>query len=257
MKRLTTMFIVLALLLVQVVAVSALTAGEAKDDWLDLKEERMELDAVHKSAKLDYAADKTPENAEAVVDTGKDLLNTALDEAEAWLVWKEIEAEEDDRVPQYMKDTVSEDVNTNLEKIDVLREDVDAVTTQLELGIVALKMIGKYFELLADVARDTGLMWVHIGNSQAEKIADYEAQLRETAEEIGDDEAMEHLDLALDELEIAKRNIDNAEDTYDLVRIPGTPLIKFAEGNNYLRAARSNLLGANMHLNHAYQALVR
>ena len=257
MKKATIIFLVLALLLVQVVAVSALTAGEAKDDWLDLKEERMELDAVHKSAKLDYAADKTSENAEAVVDTGKDLLNTALDEAEAWLVWKEIEAEEDDRVPQHMKNVVSEDVNKNIEKIGVLREDVDAVTNQFELGVVAIKMIGKYFELLADVARDTGLMWVHIGTSQADKIADYEEKLRETAEEIGDEEAIEHLDRALDELKIAKRNIENAEDTYDLVRMPGTPLVKFAEGNNYLRAARSNLLAANMHLGHAYNFLVR
>jgi hypothetical protein len=257
MRKTAIVFLVLALLLVQAVAVSAITASEAKSEWLDLKEERMDLDAVHKQAKLDYAADKTPENAQAVVDTGKDLLNKVLDEAEAWLTWKEIEAEEDDRVPQYMKDTIAEDVLTNKDKIDVLRNDVDGVTNQLELGVVALKMIGKYLELLTDVARDSGLMWVHIGNTQADRIADYEAQLRETADTVGDSAAIDQLDLALDELEIAKRNIENAEDTYDLVRIPGTPLIKFSEGNNYLRAARDNLLAANMHLGQAYNSLVR
>ena len=50
-----------------------------------------------------------------------------------------------------------------------------AVETRLELGITFLQMIGKYVELLTDVARNAGMVWVHIGNTRADTIADYEA----------------------------------------------------------------------------------
>jgi len=216
-----------------------------------------ELQEVHRDAKLAFAEDKSPENEETVIDTGKDVLNGALDESEAWLLWKDLEAQDNPDVPDDIKDRISDDVAANLDKIDELREEVDDVSNRFELGVVFLRMIGKYFELLSDVSRNSGMMWVHIGNVRADKIEDFSSKLRETAEDMDDnEEILEKLDMADEELEIARRNIDNAEDTYAQVKIPGTPLIKFGEGNQYLRAAKLNLVGAHKHLNQAYRAIL-
>lgn len=256
MKKISMAIIFAALLLLQIFSVCALTGSEARQEWLDAKQLSKEKQEVHLNAKLDFAANKSEEKRQRIVDTGKDVLNAALDEAEAWLVWKRIEAEENSEVPEDIKQTINSDVEANLAKISALRTDVTGVDNQLELGIVFLKMVGKYFELLSDVARNSGAMWVHIGNTQADKIENYEAKLREAAENIdNNDNILKLLDNAHAELEIARRNIDNAKLTYEQVRLPGTPLIKFAEGNNYLRAARSNLLAASLYLNQAFTAI--
>ena len=156
-----------------------------------------------------------------------------------------------------MKQTIEEDVNVNLAKIDVLREKVDAIETRLDLGVVFLEMVGKYFELLSDVAGDKGKIWVHIANTRADTIEEYEAELREVAEGMDDnDDIIEKLDLAVSELESARENINNAEAVYEEVVYPGQPLIKFSEGNNYLRAARANLLSAHRYLNDAFNLMV-
>jgi len=83
-------FLIIALLLVQ--SVFALSASEARQEWKDLKEASREKKETHQEAKVDFSLDKTDENRQRVVDTGKDVLHAALDEAEAWLVWKDIEA---------------------------------------------------------------------------------------------------------------------------------------------------------------------
>jgi exonuclease VII small subunit len=134
--------------------------------------------------------------------------------------------------------------------------DVDGVETRLELGLVFLKMVGKYLELLADVARNTGYVWVHIANTYADKIMDYEAQLREAAESIDNNDAIiEKLDLALSELESARSSIDYAENEYQQVIIPGTPILKFANGNQYLRTAKNHLISAQGNLKQAFRLL--
>ena len=248
MKKIS-IIMVLILLLVQVISVSALSAEDAKDDWQDLKKVSVDAQEVHRDAKVDWAANKSDENNQAVVDTGKEVLHAALNEVEAWLMWKDAEASDNDDVPAEIKDSISADVEANLAKIEGLRADVDGVDNRLELGLVFLNMIGKYFELLADVARNSGDMWVYIGEVKAETIADYEAKLREST---SDSEVLVKLDLALSELEIAERNLENAKDTYAMVKLPGTPLLKFGEGNNYLNAARNNLIVAHGHLNAAY-----
>jgi len=46
------------------------------------------------------------------------------------------------------------------------------------LGIVYLKMVGKYLELLSDVARDSGKILVYRGNTYFETVEDYESKLR-------------------------------------------------------------------------------
>ncbi|MBW2971900.1 hypothetical protein KY359_02590 [Candidatus Woesearchaeota archaeon] len=256
MKKICVLFLVIALLTVQIAA-AEMSASEAKSAWLTTKEHSMDMQEQHREAKLAFAGDKGEENRQAVVDTGKAVLHAALEEAEAWLVWKKLEAQENPEVPPDVLDSIENDVEANLAKIDELRGDVDAVENQVQLGLVWLKMLGKYFELVADVARNSGAMWVHIANEKADTIEEYAQKVRETAEDVGDESALEHVDEAMEELERARRNINDAEDTYADVRIPGTPLLKFAEGNNYLRAARANLISAHMHLNLAYAELMR
>lgn len=256
MKRAIIIFMAL-LFVMSTISVAALTASEAKDVWFDKRDVRFEKNSEHKQAKLTYANDKSSENSKAVVDTGKDLFSAGLDEVEAWLVWKNIEASEDDRIPQHMKDTIDEDVNKNLEKVEKLRDDVDGISSQIELGIAALAMGGKYFELVTDVARNTGLVWSHIGNARADKIEEFHDKILVYAEEAGNEAAIEKLNTVTSELEIARRNIDNAEDTYELVEIGKMPMLKFAEGNNYLRAAQTNLISALSNVNQAYGLVLR
>lgn len=149
-----------------------------------------------------------------------------------------------------------EDISNNKNKIIELNKDVNLVSNQLELGITFLKIINKYLELLSDVARNSGHVWVFIANDHANKIEEYENTLRESADNFDNkDEILKELDETLSELETARINIDNAEKTYAMVKLPGTPLIKFAEGNSYLRASKANLISAQMHLHNAFNLM--
>lgn len=245
-------FLIISILLLS--SVSALTASEAKQDWLDAKKVSKERQMTHQEAKLAFGRDRSEENRQRFVETGKDMLSAALDEAEAWLKWKDLEAEENPGVPSEIKQQIFEDVEANLDKVDALRVDVDGVKNQVELSLVFLKMIGKYFELVADVARNSGSMWVYIGNEKADTIEDYEMKLREAA--AGDQEALKYLDYAHEELVKARLNLEEAADTYAQVKIPGQPLIRFAEGNNYLNAAKMDLIAAQGDLVKAYGVLM-
>ncbi|MFC1753887.1 hypothetical protein ACFL96_10950 [Thermoproteota archaeon] len=254
MRKIGIVLVILVLLLSQAIAVCALNPSEAREAWKDTKQHSREMQEQHREAKLGYAGNKSVENEQEVIETGKASLHAALEEAEAWLVWKKVDAEDNDEIPDDLRDTLIDDVETNLDKIEDLKAEVDGVNTRFELGVVFLKMIGKYFELLADVARNSGRVWVHIGNTRADTLEGYVETLRD---ETDDDYVLEKLDMADDEIAIARRNIDNAEDTYAQVKVPGTPLMKFAEGNSYLRAAKANLMGAHRHLADAYRLMVR
>jgi hypothetical protein len=249
--------IVISLLLIQPFSVYALTSSDAKQDWFDAKKASRDAQEAHRDAKIVWAVDKTEENNKLVIDTGKQALHAALDEAEAWLIWRNLEVEENPWIPAELKETIQEDVDANLAKIDELREDVDGVETRLELGLVFLKMVGNYLELLSDVARNTGYVRVHIANTYADTVEEYEVKLREAAEEISDNEdIMDKLDSALGDLENARENIDNAEEEYTQVVIPGTPILKFANGNQYLRIAKNDLISAQDNLKQAYRLMV-
>jgi hypothetical protein len=257
-KRTCIVFFIIVLLLMQGIVVSALTESEAKQDWRDAKQVSQDKQQIHRDAKIEFAGDKSEENRQAIVDTGKEALHAALNEVEAWLTWKDIEANENPDLPDDLKETISADVRTNLDKIDELRTDVDGVDNQLELGLVFLKMIGSYHELLTDAARDWGKILVHLGNTRLDTADDYESKLRAEAEEMENNvDIMDKLDMARDDLDEAQSNVDKAESSYDQVVLPGTPLIKFAEGNNYMRTARTNLLSALSNLNQAYNMMLR
>jgi len=142
-------------------------------------------------------------------------------------------------------------------KIIELRSDVTNIKNQFEMGVIFLKMVGKYMELLTDVARDTGKAFVHKGNKYIEAAQNYEEKLRAEAEKIDNNQAIiEKLDKAKSDITEAKSNVDKAEASYGQVVLPGTPLIKFAEGNNYMRTARTNLISAISNLNSAYTLMI-
>jgi hypothetical protein len=253
MKKITVL--ILALFLFSVISVAALTSEEAKQNWLDAKQKTTQANADYKQAQLDYAKDPSEANNKKVIDSAKTVMNDALDEAEAWLNWKNIEAKENSDVPKDIKEKIENDVNANLGKIADLRKDVDGVSTRAQAGGVFLKMVGKYVELLTDVARDTGYMWVHIANTNADKIDDYEAKLRDSAS--GNADLIAKLDIAKAELETARSKINMAEKAYDNVKLPGTPFIKFAEGNGYLNQARANMINSYLQLEFVYNSIVR
>jgi hypothetical protein len=256
LRKKIQLFLVLTLLFMQPFTVFALTSGEAKQDWYDAKEASRDAQEEHRDAKVAWVADKTDENNEEVIETGKTALHAALDEVEAWLIWRNLEVEENPEIPDDLKQAIQEDVSANLGKIDELREDVDGVESQLGLGLVFLKMVGKYLELLTDVARNTGLVWVHIGSSYADTVEEYETELRDVAEGLAENEdILELLDQARDELDEARSNIENAEEKYLDVVLPGRPLVSFSNGNQYLRLAKNNLLTAHSYLNEAYREM--
>jgi hypothetical protein len=256
-KKKFLVVMIVGLLLFQPFAVYALTSVEAKQNWFDAKEASREAQQAHRDAKLDYAADKSEENNQKVIDTGKDSLQAALDEAEAWLIYVEAELDENPEVPDNLKETIKEDIAHNMAKIEELRVEVDAAENRLELGIVFLKMIGKYLELVTDVARNTGLVWIHVANTYADTIEDYEAQMRTVAEGLTDNEdALEMLDAVKADLEAARSNIDDAESEYMKVVLPGSPLLSFSNGNQHLRIAKNHMIEAQRGLREAYRLLV-
>ena len=67
---------------------------------------------------------------------------------------------------------------------------------------------------------------------------------------------IEKLDKAVSELESAGINLEQAKESYEKVVIPGTPLVEFSNGNNYMRLAKNNLLTALSNLNQAFRSMV-
>lgn len=250
-------FFLISLLMMQCTVVAALTESEAKQACRDAKTVSLEKQEIHLDTKIKFAGNKSEENRQEVVDTGKDVLFAALDEAEAWLVWKDLEAKSNTDLPDDLKYTIHEDVETNLAKIDELRTDVDGIENRLQLGLMYLKMVGKYVELLTDVARDSGKILVYIGNTRIDTAEDIESKLRsETGNMDDNDYIIEKLDAAKADLEEAQSNVKKAENSYNLVVLPGTPLIKFQEGNNYMRVAKTNLISAQSNLHQAFTLML-
>lgn len=252
MKRLG--LIIIALFLFSIISVVALNADDAKQDWIDAKEARLALEEKHQDAKLAYAENPSEKNKEKVVDTSKDLFQGVLDEAEAWLRWKRQEARENDDVSEALKDKIENDVKDNLDTIDELRIDVDKIENPAGAGLVFLKIISKYGELLTDVARNSGYAWIEFANEKVDKLEQYEEKLRAITD---DEDLLEKLDIAKDDIETARKKIDIAEKAYDDVKLPGTPFIKFAEGNGYLRQAKRNMLDAYAQLQLVYNEILR
>lgn len=254
--RKTAIFLCLILFILPFVFASEVS--DARQNWVDIKAENKKLVQAHQQAKQKWHGNKSDEYNQNIVNTGKDVLNGALDEAEAWLMWKKVEAQNNNFVSNELKNRVQDDVDTNLAKIDELRTEVNGVETQLQLGITWLRMIGKYLELLTDVSRNSGLAWVEVANAHADRLDNYEGKLRAAAESMDNNaEILNKLDLVRDEIDSAKNNIDNANLVYEQVVVGGTPLIKFNEGNQYMRTARLSMMNANVNLRQAFNMVVQ
>ena len=59
----------------------ALTESEAEQDWHDAKQVSRDKQQIHIDAQIDFAGNKSEENKQADIDTGKEALDAALDEA--------------------------------------------------------------------------------------------------------------------------------------------------------------------------------
>ena len=103
MKKQMITLLLIGFLLIQPLQVFALTSSEAKQDWYDAKEDSREAQQEHRDAKITWAADKTEENNLQVIESGKEALHKALDEAEAWLIWRNLEVEENPMIPEDLK----------------------------------------------------------------------------------------------------------------------------------------------------------
>jgi hypothetical protein len=253
MKKIFT--IVVFMLLINSILVFALTSGEAKSNWAEARKSTADAQKVYTDAKLSYAANASQQNQQNLVNAGKEVLLKALSEVEAWLIWKKIEANENQDVPDSIKQSISSDVDKNLALIPGLKTDVQNCQNQLQLTLVFLNLMGKYADLLSDVARNSGNMWAYIGETKEKQLEDLEAKVRATAEKLNNSKAIDQLNNAKSELIQAKSNIDNAKTSYSQVKMPGNPLIKFNEGNNYLINARGNLLIALADINQAFNVL--
>ncbi|MBW3016968.1 hypothetical protein KY316_01230 [Candidatus Woesearchaeota archaeon] len=257
MKKALIVFFLVAIVLLQSIAVSAITSAEAKQRWFEAKRDSRDAQGEYFQAKLQFAGNKSNDNRQAVVDSGKERLHAALNEAEAWLVWKDAEADENPFISEDLRDTIKDDVSKNLQKVEALREEVNGVTNQVELGVVFLKMAGKYVELLTDAARDSGKILVFAANEHLEAAEQIEEKVREMAQNAGNAAALAELDNAKEDLDDARSNIDKAEAAYNDVVLPGTPLMKFQEGNAYMRAAKEELRSAQRNIRQAYRRIVR
>lgn len=249
--------LVIGLLLVQPMSIGAITTAEAKQLWYDAKAASRTAQDVYRKTNIDYAADKTEANNQKVIDSGKAVLQAALNEVEAWLKWVDLDVAENPEVTPNLKATIHQDVVANLAKIGVLRGDVKEVQNRIQLVTVFLKIVGKYFELVSDVAKNTGLVWVNLADTYVVKIEEYEAELRLNSKgATKESEIVAKLDEAKKTLATAKTNIDSAESEYLQVKIPGNPILRFSNGNQHIRLARNNLISAHASLKQAYKLLM-
>ena len=69
-KTVITCFII-GLLLFQPIIAFALTSSEAKQAWYDAKEDSREAKLAYREAQLEWATNKTEENKDFVIETGK------------------------------------------------------------------------------------------------------------------------------------------------------------------------------------------
>lgn len=251
-KHIFLSILLISILMLQVVSISAISASQAREEWRNTKQESKNMREAYREANLKWMGDKTDSNNEAAIEAGKDSLNAALDEVEAWLNWKKAEVESNDEAPSELKDEILEDIDKNMGVIEELRGEVNEIQNRIQLGVTWLRMVGKYLELITDVSRNSGKIWVWIANERINNLEEFESRLREIAEEIDDNaDILEKLNEAQDEIESAREDVEDAEEAYEVVVAGKRPLMSFHEGNQYLRLARVNMLNAHRNLNQA------
>ncbi|MFH1789960.1 MAG: hypothetical protein ABH832_02740 [bacterium] len=258
MRKIIALWAIAIMLGMYILPAMAATEGEVKKEWFDARANRVSADSSYRQARVVYAMDRSVENDRKVVDAAKKTLLAVLDEAEAWLKWKNIEAKNNPEVPDSLKASIEQDVNSNLSKIMDLRKDVNNIKNRIDVGVVFINMIGSYTQLLTDVARNTGLVWVHLGQKRIDTSKNYEAKLRSAALKLSDnDEIIKKLDTAVEDIFLAQEKVNSSKKSYEAVNLPGMPFIKFAEGNNYLRGAKIDLINAQARMVESFNLIIK
>ena len=255
MKKTIFIFAIIAIFLLQVVAVSA-TAEETKIAWKDAKEISKEKRNEYRDVQKEFRKNNSEENRELLIEAGKETLHAGLNEAEAWLLWREEKSKEDTKFPEELKEEIQSSIDENLAKIESLREEIDAIETQIELGVTFIDMLFKYREVLSDVSKHTGNSLIYLAEQKLEKSTEFEEKLRVIAEGYEHEAALESLDNVKESLNSAKEHIDEADEKYDSITVPGKPIITFHEGNKHLKDARKSLIDAHKNLREAYRLLL-
>jgi hypothetical protein len=235
----------------------AISDSSAKQDWLAGMKARVAKEEIHLTAKNTYKDDSSEENNQEVIKTGRELLAAVLDEVDYWLIWQKVKAENNSQVSSELQRKILDDVEKNQLKVEGLQKEVSEIDNRIELGVVFIKMIGSYLDLLTDVARNSGLAWVEVGYRLISVGVDYENKLREATEDIEDSAGIiSKLDEAKTKLSEALEHVKVANGYYEKVKVPGQPLKNFTNGNVEIRNARNSLLSANQLLIESFKLIL-
>lgn len=259
MTKTIVLSLIIGLLIGLLPAVALMQSQEqAKQKWQNALQSRQTAANKYQQDRGNYLSNRSPANEQKYINSAKKMFLAALDEAEAWLEWRKTADQANSEIPDNIKESIKNAVDANLAKIDPLRVEVREVTSQLEGQAVFLRMLSRWTELLADVARNTGYLWVYQVEQRIETTERYESQLREKVKySPNKSDLINKLNLAKNEIASAKNNVSLANTAYNLVVMGGIPLIpitKFVEGNDYLRQAKLNLLNAHSQLEFVYNA---
>ena len=240
MKKL--FLIAVVLLLFSSFAFADLESARLK--WLEAKETHLGLQQEWRQAQLLVAANNTQENIENVIEKAKAALNAGLDEAIAFFEFHKEKLTSAD-VSDELKATIESDLNKNIDVAEGLKDDVNAITTRAEVGVVSLKIIDAYLNLLVDVMRDTGLVFVEKANLRVEKLEEFRDTLQEKVD-IAPEDKKEDLDKLMESLNVhideAKSAIDSAEEAYNSITKKEGSRIAFEKGNTLIRQSRSHMV---------------
>ncbi len=256
MKKTAYAVAVLALFVSSAFCVRAVSSSQAWKDWAEARGRRMQAEATYGAATLQDRQNKTPENDRIVVTAAKSLLNAWLDEAQTWLTWRDLEAQQNPDVPASIRKSIDGDVNRSMGKISELRDQVAAFKTVPEGIDVWVKLVGNYLNLTVDVARNSGAMWVAVGDKMLDTADNYEVRLRAAALRAGNSSSSRgKLDNAKSELAAARNEMRQADESYRQVVIPGEPVVMFNQGNSYLMQAKEHLINAQSQMAAAFNLI--
>lgn len=214
--------------------------GDLKQEWIDAKAVHKEARDVWKEAQVLVNSVNTPENVRNVIDKAKISLNAGLDEAIAYFEFQKDKLLDSD-ISDDLKVVIQADIDNNLGIANDLKNDVAGITTRLQIGIVTLKIVDKYLDLLVDIMRDTGLVFVEKGNNRHDKLDNFRDRIESNIPADSKSDYQELLDKIENNMNEAKSNINSAEAKYKSITQKQGSGVAFREGNNLMRQSNQNM----------------
>lgn len=255
MKKILAIFAVFLLFSVVVLA----SIADARQTWLEARETHIELQQEWREAQQLVARENTPENVENVVNKAKVSLNSGLDEAIAFFELQKEKLTTAD-VSDDLKQTIESDLNKNIDAAEALKDDVNSIQTRVEVGITSLKILDAYLNLLVDVMRDSGFVYVEKARLRVEKLEQFRDMLQEKVN-LAPESKKQELEGLMDDLnkniQDAKDNIDEAEDNYKSITQKEGSRLKFQQGNTNIMQSRNEMLMAFQNIQQIVQVLRR